>query len=134
MLFKLTSIALIFYVLSSVDAFGLYGGYERMFYYYAHLADAKVHGGKAQMIAAGCRKSGICNFNGFIQFVNELERSPGLKKAPDRNIHEAAQDLNERHLTGEYNIKRVYSEADDFARLFEEVRRSSLSIFPRASI
>ncbi|KAJ5263294.1 hypothetical protein N7478_010899 [Penicillium angulare] len=130
----LAFITLIIYVLSSVGAFSLYGGYERIFYYNAYLADAEINGGEPKKIAVGCSNTGTCTFDRFIQFINGLDRPPKLPKSPDLNIHKAADDLDKKQLTGVYIVKRVSKKAENVAKLFEEVSTRPQGMYTRANL
>ena len=120
-LFNLTCTTFMICVLSSVNAYGLYGGYERVFYYYAYLADAKIHNDRPKSIAAGCSNSGKCDYDNFIKFVNGLGQVPKVLPPTSSDIHKAAKFLDDNGFTTEYNTNKLYNKANDLANLFEEV-------------
>jgi hypothetical protein len=107
------------YLTVLISAYGDYGAYERVFYYYTYRIDAAGNGGVPKEWAVGCAKvigtgGTICNFNQFIQYITKME---GGKMIPLPNVHGALDVLPPVHatanalqtagLTGAYNMVRI---------------------------
>ncbi|KAK2800703.1 hypothetical protein FQN50_008013 [Emmonsiellopsis sp. PD_5] len=80
---KIAPLAFLIYTAGSALAYDEYGGYDRLYFYYAYLLDAKLNGGTPRKVATGCKKGGgICDFNEFLKFINDKSSTadvPGLK-------------------------------------------------------
>ena len=115
------------YGASLANAFALYGGYERMFFYYAYLIDAHMaidSGGKKPLtIARGCRGEMPCTFDQFVDYIND---STGLSISSDRHpdVDATAKALVDTGLSGVYQPSRILeriSRQHPVPSLFKEV-------------
>ncbi|KAH8904877.1 hypothetical protein BR93DRAFT_969717 [Coniochaeta sp. PMI_546] len=110
---------LLAYLSASVLAYDLYGGYERMLYYYAYRMDVAKNG-KAKTIGSGCKPagggSGPCNILDFVQFINNDGVRPDMDKHmpagwdkdfPDAN--QAARALRDADATKAYNCNKIHT-------------------------
>jgi hypothetical protein len=55
------------------NAYSTPGAYERLFYYYAYLADVSINNGRASTIATGWRCGSNCDFNHFVHWINDFD-------------------------------------------------------------
>lgn len=59
--------------LSVVYGYSLPGGYERVFFYYAYVAECKASSGNPSTIGKGCGRitqiKGCCNFDQFLSYI-----------------------------------------------------------------
>src|ERR1700761_5535317 len=107
LLFPLASI--IVHVLS----YDLYGGYERMYLYYAYLIDGQKNDGVPRKIAPHCARymearSGMCNFNQFIQYINDRKHPISIDDSRMPDVDRTANALVDAgDLTGEYKISLI---------------------------
>ncbi|KAK2770390.1 hypothetical protein FQN52_006908 [Onygenales sp. PD_12] len=103
---QIAVLVFLFYTVGTALAFHEYGGYERLYYYYAYLLDAKINNGTPRKIATGCKKGGgICDFNEFLRFINipaPTTNVPGLKDPFKPNIDDTADKLLAGDFTREY--------------------------------
>jgi len=120
-----------FVVLTS--AYGDYGAYERVFYYYVYKIDgASGKGGMPTEWATGCAKvigtgGRPCNFNQFIQYITAKEKG-NMISLPDIHgdldslppVRATADTLQEKGLTGVYDIKRMHNEPPNVEALFRK--------------
>lgn len=115
------------YLVTFTTAYGLYGGYERMFYWYAYQMDVAKNG-EAQKIAKGC-KPAPCNFVNFIKFIADPQITKDLPNFQGGNsppVDATARTLNDAKLTGGYNCRKIHTSirnSDDVATLFTEVAK-----------
>ncbi|GMF70214.1 unnamed protein product [Aspergillus oryzae] len=124
---KLTAIATLAYGISTASAYALYGGYERMFYYYGYMIDADVNG-QPKKVAPSCKQTGKCTFNEFIKYINDLSKPVSVTSDELPEVHTTAQKLDTLQLTGAYKISRYIKEVRD------RVKRKESIEFARASI
>lgn len=122
------------YLTWHTHAFGLYGAYERMYFWYAYQADV-IKNGKATWIATGC-KPAPCTFENFLKFISadpnyKVPALPGLKsegrRATDRTVlplDETARILDRAGVTGQYHGDKIAGAAvSDIPAIFEKVAR-----------
>lgn len=122
-------------------AFGLYGGYERVFYYYAYRA-AYAHRGNGLLKAGnGCwhqnsGKSRPCNFRQFVHWITP-QKAPTeaisaetllITNEEEPDIHKAASDCKRHDQVGAYEFPRIFRGFEakndfppDIARLIKAV-------------
>lgn len=134
--FSLLSLA---YLATLVSAYGLYGAYERLFFYYAYLIDAEQNGGNAKVIASGCAKAqgatktGKCNFNQFVEYINK--KAAGQDKPfpvsittdPMPDIDKTADALYAAKPPGQTE-RGLYCRDFDFGRIMQKVHTDSGSL------
>lgn len=113
------SLLLVSYLATITLGFKLFGGYERMYFWYAYQIDIATNGGKASTIALACKGSGpggTCNFNEFVKYINKINILPPITNSllPDVDATAAALDaytdvpnLGKQGLTGIYVVNRV---------------------------
>ncbi|KAI9778946.1 MAG: hypothetical protein M1816_003794 [Peltula sp. TS41687] len=108
---KLVFFGLLAYMVGWVSAYGSYGAYERMFFYYAYLIDADLNDGKPQKIARGCRSKrggGQCSFNEFIEYISEIKGgTPSITTSPRPVVDATADLLVQGGYTGAYNQDKI---------------------------
>ncbi|KZF19539.1 hypothetical protein L228DRAFT_285942 [Xylona heveae TC161] len=104
------------YLSAHVCAYGLAGGYERMYFYYAYLLDATANT-TPQKISSLCGKrfgTDICSFHQFLKYINipfptdqELALA-GISNAEEPDIETTANALGAvKRLSGTVNPGRV---------------------------
>lgn len=76
-------------------AYSTPGAYERLFYYYAYLADVSINNGRASTIATGWRCGSNCDFNHFVHWINEWDSLNADGKGNHPPIPNVATDPKE---------------------------------------
>lgn len=106
---KLILLGLLAYTVGLVSAYGSYGAYERMFFYYAYLIDADLNDGTPKKIAPDCKKNGgKCSFNEFIGYINDIKGNPpSITTNPTPPVDATADSLVQGSYTGEYNQDKI---------------------------
>lgn len=122
---RLSLILSLVYLVTGSSAFALAGGYERMYYYYAYLLDWQLHTGNdisKRTIATGCKDGGKkCSFNQFITWINKAEKQVDVDKGEFPDVDKTARLLNEKELTGPYEVGRVIENTADVGTLLTDV-------------
>ncbi len=105
---KVTLFGLLAYGVGLVSAYGSYGAYERMYFYYAYTIDAELNGNGGKLkIAPGCKKGGVCSFDEFVGYINNLDKTPSITKEKHPPVDATADKLVSKQLTGEYNQDKI---------------------------
>ncbi|KAK2752384.1 hypothetical protein FQN55_007424 [Onygenales sp. PD_40] len=125
---QIAVLVFLIYTVGTALAFHEYGGYERLYYYYAYLLDAKINNETPRQIATGCKKGGgICDFNEFLRFINipaPTTNVPGLKDPFKPNIDDTADKLLAGDFTREYKFDVILSglsKDDKIPQLFRRI-------------
>ncbi|KID81025.1 Heat-labile enterotoxin, A chain [Metarhizium guizhouense ARSEF 977] len=112
--------------------YSLPGAYERMLYYNAYKLDKMAGGSK---IASGCSKSGICNFDDFIHFIEG--RKPGKVVAITPNefpaIKQTAQRLQDLGKTGPVLVGRIMNDAQSYPDLLKKLGQRLEGLLTKSS-
>lgn len=100
-------------LLFRASAFDVPGSYERVWYYYAYLADVQLGQGVAPKIAAGCPKvmstgGKPCSFNQFMAYIEGKTEPYSLTTEQMPDVDTAAKLLQSNEITGQYKPRYVY--------------------------
>ncbi|KAL6860701.1 hypothetical protein ACO1O0_004735 [Amphichorda felina] len=106
--------------LGVASGYSMPGGYERMMFYYAYVAECKETKNNPTQIAAGCAKTpNVCSFDRFMEYI-----LPQTNPSTKVNIHDKGHDdlpdidstarkLNDAGLTGAVVNGRVWRGASN---------------------
>jgi hypothetical protein len=115
-----------------VSAYGDYGAYERVFYYYVYRIDAAgSKNGVPSQWAVACGKvigtgGRLCNFNQFIQYIN-AKKGADMISLPDIHndldnmppVRATADRLQTLGLTGTYDKGRMFNGVGNVEELID---------------
>lgn len=115
-------------LLSRASAFQRAGAYERVWYYYAYLADVQLGQGTAPVIAPGCVKvmgtgGKPRSFNQFMAYIDGQKQPFSLTTDQMPDVEIAADLLEPSEHTGAYETEYIHKKAipQDFADLIVKV-------------
>lgn len=106
-------------LLVPATAFGLYGSYERVVFYYAWLIDKELNGGTATTVATGASGNTLYSFVNYI--AGEYKNVPSFTTAAGADIDTLARQLNTLGINGNYEPVRIISETNRVDGVFKAV-------------
>ncbi|KAJ5256935.1 hypothetical protein N7478_013039 [Penicillium angulare] len=109
-----------------VSAYGNYGAYERVMFWYAYQIDCDIHGGLSQIVAPACSRKGRCTFEQFMKYIEKSQPNVTPRGiANNLGVDEMAGKLYDQGFKGKYDGTHIIEgESDDeqtTARIFKTI-------------